>query len=67
MPTEGLKTCECCRFWHAKQRWDDDGTCDRIHSGGGHRQAPARIYPVQSGGYLQTRRLFGCTEHEARP
>ena len=56
------KTCDVCRWWKCEQ-WAQEGTCVRIHAGGGQRDT-ARIYPVTSGAYLETPSWFGCSEFE---
>lgn len=52
------KICETCQFWAYNA--NDLGDCERIHSGGGKRDIPARIFPTASGAYLETEATFGC-------
>jgi len=63
MPAE----CRTCRWWHGDRDdypVNENGTCSVIHSGGGRRKAPARVYPVGSPAWLETHRTFSCKLHE---
>lgn len=60
--------CETCRWWERRDDWSDEGDCERINCGPGHKTAEtlARIYPVGSVGYLNTFASFGCRLWEAK-
>lgn len=60
------ETCETCRWWNKPDSWKENGTCERLHAGGGDRPWP-RIFPVTSGAYLETPEDFGCSLHEHTP
>ena len=58
------ETCETCRFF-AKDRsypWRE-GTCERIHCGGGNRNMQARIV---GDGHLRVGPDFSCGEHSPK-
>ena len=62
-----IQTCRNCRWWNGSRdeyHHDKYGTCERIHSGGGNREPPARIYPTGSNSWLHVHRDFWCVLHE---
>ena len=63
-----IERCMDCRWWQGKRdEWsrEDTGTCDRIHAGGGDREPLARIYPIGTSAWLETRRDFWCVLFES--
>lgn len=64
--------CQNCRWWNgdvenAHENWGDaTGKCERIHASAASRdKQPARLYPVGTNAWLETKFDFYCPLFEA--